>query len=110
MPNQQLFDYIKQETSKGLPKEQIKQGLLTAGWPEADINEAFIAIEPPNSVPVPNAPMALASNANPIGSGSMLGVFDLLKKSFEIYKSRFWTMAGIEAVPSLLMFFFALVL
>ena len=38
----------------------------------------------------------------------MLGVFELLKKSFEIYKSRFWALTGISAVPSLLMFFFAL--
>jgi len=104
MPNQQLLDYIKQETGKGLSKEQIKQGLSTAGWPEADINEAFIAVESPNSVPVPNVAVPAYGSVQP--TGRFLGPMELLKQSWKIYKARFWTLIGITIIPVAIPFLF----
>lgn len=41
MVNQQLLDYIKQQSQQGINSEQIKQSLLANGWQSADIEEAF---------------------------------------------------------------------
>lgn len=41
MKNQQLIDYIKQQTTNGLSKEEIQNSLLTTGWNDNDIMEAF---------------------------------------------------------------------
>jgi hypothetical protein len=104
MPNQQLIDYIKQETEKGQLKDQIKQGLLAAGWPEADINEAFVAVESPNFVPVPNA--AAPAYGSVQLTGKFLGPIELLKQTWQIYKARFWTLIGITIIPAAIIFLF----
>lgn len=44
MITQSLIDYLKQQTKNGIALEQIKSDLNTAGWSEADINEAFAGI------------------------------------------------------------------
>jgi len=49
MVNQQLFDYIRQQLQEGVSSEQIKSSLLANGWPEDDINEAFVSINSPLS-------------------------------------------------------------
>ncbi len=41
MVNQQLLDYIKQQSQQGINNEQIKQSLLANGWQSADVEEAF---------------------------------------------------------------------
>jgi len=41
MNNQQLSNYIKNQTEKGKSKEEIKESLLSAGWKEDDVNEAL---------------------------------------------------------------------
>lgn len=44
MINQQLLDYVKQQTSQtGASREEIKKALITAGWQSADIDEAMTA-------------------------------------------------------------------
>jgi hypothetical protein len=45
MPNQQLVDYIKLSLERGVDKEQIKKLLLSSGWQEAEVNEAFDFVE-----------------------------------------------------------------
>lgn len=40
MVDQRLVDYIKSELSRGNSLQQIKQNLLTRGWPNYDVNEA----------------------------------------------------------------------
>jgi len=47
MVNQQLLDYIKQQTQQGANNEQIKQSLLANGWQNIDIEEAFNSINYP---------------------------------------------------------------
>lgn len=41
MVNQQLLDYIKQQTQQGILKEAIINNLSGQGWQQQDINEAF---------------------------------------------------------------------
>lgn len=41
MVNQQLLDYIKQQSQQGISKEQIKSSLMANGWQAQDIEEAF---------------------------------------------------------------------
>ena len=47
MVNQQLLDYIKQQSQQGINNEQIKQSLLANGWQNTDIEEAFGAPQIP---------------------------------------------------------------
>jgi len=41
MPNQQLIDYIKKSKAASQTDEQIKSALISSGWQEMDINDAF---------------------------------------------------------------------
>lgn len=41
MVNQQILDYIKQQLQQGIPKETISSNLLSQGWQQQDVNEAF---------------------------------------------------------------------
>lgn len=43
MTNQELIDYIKQQSSQGTGKDEIKSNLINIGWSEEDINKAFDA-------------------------------------------------------------------
>ncbi|MFO0743824.1 MAG: hypothetical protein U0469_02105 [Candidatus Paceibacterota bacterium] len=51
MVNGQLVDYIKKQSSLGIPQEQIIDYLLSVGWREKEINEALW--EANSNVPVP---------------------------------------------------------
>jgi len=44
MPNQQLLDYINFKIKNGTPNEETKKLLLSSGWKEEDIDNAFIYI------------------------------------------------------------------
>ncbi len=39
--NKDLQDYVIQNRRQGMSNEQIKENLLSAGWPEAEINQAL---------------------------------------------------------------------
>src|SRR3989338_8991438 len=41
MVNQQILDYIKQQLQQGVSKETISSNLLSQGWQQQDVNEAF---------------------------------------------------------------------
>ncbi|MGH7240143.1 MAG: hypothetical protein ACREHG_08785 [Candidatus Saccharimonadales bacterium] len=43
--NQELLQYISQQVVDGFSRDQIRQTLVDAGWPEADIGEAFDEFE-----------------------------------------------------------------
>ena len=53
MINQELLNYIKQQSSRGISKEEIKNNLITSGWSETDINEAFALVFDPVPPPPP---------------------------------------------------------
>lgn len=41
--NQELVDYVKQSLAAGHDRASIKQGLISAGWPEQEIENVFKA-------------------------------------------------------------------
>ena len=49
MINQQLLDYIKQQLQQGVSREIITSNLISQGWQQSDINEAFVSINSPIS-------------------------------------------------------------
>ena len=46
MPNQELVNYIKRELAKGIDKQTIVAVLLSQGWQQTQIDEAFASISP----------------------------------------------------------------
>lgn len=62
MINQQLLDFIKQQSQQGKDKEEIKNSLMTNGWQasDSDIEEAFNSLASPNR-PVVQPPPGLSS-------------------------------------------------
>jgi hypothetical protein len=55
---QQLLNYIEQESKRGVPELMVKKALRDAGWSDAQVNEAFSALE---SKIVPMAPVSPAA-------------------------------------------------
>ena len=55
MVNQQLLDFIKGQTLKGITKEKTTNDLLANGWTTKDIEEAFTATTPSSSFTVPKS-------------------------------------------------------
>lgn len=50
MANQQILDYIKQQLRQGINKEDIKKSLLSSGWQNTDVEDAFnVIMMPANS-------------------------------------------------------------
>lgn len=47
MVNQQLLDYIRQQTQQGINGEQIEQSLLASGWQSSDIETALNELQTP---------------------------------------------------------------
>lgn len=47
MTNQDLLDYIKQQTQAGTDRKKIKSALHESGWQEDDIKEAFDLVDSP---------------------------------------------------------------
>lgn len=55
MAEQQLIDYIRTSQQSGISSDTIKEGLLSAGWNQGQIDEAYQAINIPK-LPIPSAP------------------------------------------------------
>ena len=81
MINQQILDYIKQQLQQGVSREQIKSSLMTNGWSESDINEAFTSLSN-NSVPLPQSPISQQTQASLPGSTAIFG------QSWSLYKQK----------------------
>ena len=47
MPSQELLDYIQKETSIGRTRQEITDVLVSAGWPIADVQKGFDALQRP---------------------------------------------------------------
>ena len=62
MSTQELIDYIKLHTSRGVTKESIISVLRNAGWQETDIHEAYEKNSPP---PIPATPPSSPSPVPP---------------------------------------------
>lgn len=65
MAEQQLLDYIRTSQQSGMSLDTIKQDLLSAGWTQNQVDEAFRVVNIPRpSVPVPPT-IATAKNFTP---------------------------------------------
>ena len=86
--NQQIIDYIKQARSSGMPDTDIRQQLLSAGWPESEVVNAFnfLSQSAPTEAPAPNYPSAIPRKINVKGMviRGLLGVFPGLIFAFLI--------------------------
>lgn len=68
MANAQVDDYIKKARESGMADDAIKQELAAAGWPQADIDQAFNPSVPSPQTPPP--PGAGAPPPPPVGQSS----------------------------------------
>lgn len=100
MINQQLLEYIKQQSAQGVSKEDIKKVLLDNGWQENDIDETFAAATSNSGASLPPQAPNTASRLPDIGV--------LLKETWELYKKRVGTFLLISLIPSLISSFWAL--
>ena len=96
MINQQILDYIKQQLQQGVSREQIKSSLMTNGWSESDINEAFTSLSN-NSVPLPQSPISQQTQASLPGATAIFG------QAWSLYKQRLGTFLGIMIIPMLVL-------
>ena len=81
MINQQLLDYVKQQLQNGVSKEQIKSNLLSNGWQESDINEAFALVDSLMSSTVSqisNSPQLPAEFQQPVEPKTKRSLFAVL--------------------------------
>ena len=102
----ELIDYIKNQIKLGRSEDIIKSILINNGWNQVDIDEAFKTIIS-GALNTP-FPQSAPKGFQPVFSSSagqtelpLLSAGDLLKQSWQIYKSRFWTLLGIALFPFL---------
>lgn len=88
MVNQQLLDYIHQQTQLGKNKEEITSALLAAGWKSEDVTQAFAKEGQTSAVPMP-----VAAEFPKAGK--------VLSEAWAIYKTRFKTLIAISVIPLL---------
>jgi len=103
MPDQKLLEYIKQQQQKKAKQEDIKNILISIGWNEKDIDEAFAYLADPKNEFVAGNP--LIPPVSSIKSGSAL-----LKEAWEICKPRFGTFVGISIIPTAVIAFVTFIL
>lgn len=117
MPPQQLIEYIRQETARGVPQEAIKNALLAAGWQAEIVEQAFAFLAAPPTQSSPEADHSStppseeqspqfageSSDAHQAGSVALPGVGALLREAFAHYKARFLSLIGILLLGGILM-------
>jgi len=64
MINQELLDYIKQQTQQGVSRDVINNNLISKGWQQSDVNEAFSQLTAQNTPQqtVQNVPQQIVQN------------------------------------------------
>lgn len=109
--NQQLIDYIKNQIKLGRSEDVIKVMLKNNGWQDSDIEEGFREISGGANSSASTLPQSAPSGFQPVFPSSigqtelaLPGAGALLKNSWQIYKSRFWTLIGITIIPNLILF------
>lgn len=73
MVNKELLNWIQEEISKGITKDEIGRLLRAQGWNDADLSEAFTAVSEamaPKEVPPPVSPTMPNSSLPMVSSGS----------------------------------------
>ncbi len=98
MFNQQLVDYIREQTKKGKSKEDLKKVLLQEKWDDATIEESFAH--------------ALMSSLDtpPVPPATLLSASATFGQAWKLYKQRFGTFLGVSLFPLLFMIVFMLLI
>ena len=89
---QQLLSYIREQLQKGASYKNIKTSLITAGWKEIDVEQAFASLN--------QNPIQPTSQTSPLRRPSLVGVKKLLTDSVDLYKRNLRTFWGIMIVPT----------
>lgn len=63
MPNQQLVDYIVGQLGSGVTKDTVYRAVISSGWSEKDVVDAFVAVEKKGTTLLPQMPPAPAAAA-----------------------------------------------
>ncbi len=85
--NQELLDYIKKAKEARQSDEQIKEGLLKAGWKDADISEVLSSASKASKTEEQTSPKMIM----------WVGLFSILLNSIFIsYISGFLTLEGVQ--------------
>jgi hypothetical protein len=95
MINQQILDYIKQQTLLGVSNEQIRSSLIANGWNSQDIDLAFSSVSSP-IIQRASTPLQTVAVSNLPSALSIFG------QSFDIYSKRFGTIFGVMVAPVLI--------
>lgn len=53
MPNQQLVEYIRGQLGAGVAKDSVYRAVISSGWSEKDVVDAFIAVEKKGTTELP---------------------------------------------------------
>jgi hypothetical protein len=93
MANQELVEYIKSQVAEGKGQDEIKALLLSHGWQEADVVQAFAVV---SGVPLPPAATTVAPSTEPLP-----GAGQLLKEAWAIFSQRLNVFLGVMVVPAL---------
>lgn len=84
MVNAEILGFIRGQLNAGQSREKIKSDLLSGGWTDADVNEAFASMSPQNAVPPPQnlapTPQNIASTI-PHSVASIMGPTPTTQKS-----------------------------
>ncbi len=92
----ELLTYIQQRLAQGTSKETITTELLSRGWQRTDVEAAFASLaqaHPTNTTSATDAPHSfLAGSGAGMGSGSLPGVFSLVKAAFATVRERLGTL------------------
>lgn len=80
MVNQQLLNYIKQQLQQGAPQEIISSNLISQGWQQQDVNEAFSQATGQNFTIQGNASFNVgdATKNGKATTGLVLGIIGLI--------------------------------
>lgn len=62
MPNQQLIEFINGQLNQGVPRETISNDLLSKGWQQQDIVNAFASIENTKNITNPSSNVPSSDN------------------------------------------------
>ncbi len=89
MVTPELADYIKAELARGVLKDDLKQALISAGWPAPDVEQV---INPDAARPVPSSPemdMAALFGVDSSPSESAANKFQAIKQKLSMLKEKF---------------------
>lgn len=79
MTSEELIKYISEAKGSGLNNTQIRQNLLSAGWPESEINKALNPAPQPSAMAGPPPPSPQSSKAVPqVSSSNLMAVLAYL--------------------------------